>query len=236
VLTPRHAAGKEEHLITVNQRLYLKRRFSQPSSLEITQKRTRRLRNYAVHQWRQLSSVETDQLHTSNVPPRFLVKENQVCACCQRTGARTGHQGTACKLTDAYAFQVFGGLLLNQMRQQRRDPCHDPRAKLSAACTYHDDLIQQDALDRFDALHPFGTDPAFNQSSHLYNPVLVDCAGDYYNTTPAAEEVSAFGLPYAFFPRPLIGWKLGFPVIFQVGPHCFHGGFTAFISWHFAST
>jgi hypothetical protein len=42
-------------------------------------------------------------------------------------------------------------------------------------------------------------------------------AGDFYNTTLEAQEISsASGLPYAFFSRPVVGWRTGFPVVFQV--------------------
>jgi hypothetical protein len=50
----------------------------------------------------------------------------------------------------------------------------------------------------------------------MYNAALEGNVGDYYNVSSSAHEVSALGLPYAFFTRSLLGFPQGFPAVFQV--------------------
>ena len=86
----------------------------------------------------------------------------------------------------------------------------------SLLCRYDISGLRSDSngkasiLDRLFApqrvsLHPYGVDPVFLPSSHLYDAQLGAQGGSaqlYYNTSIGAGEVSPTGTPYGFFPMP----------------------------------
>lgn len=45
-----------------------------------------------------------------------------------------------------------------------------------------------------------GTEPAFLESSVLYDDMVAPYTDQWFNTSAGSGEVSPFGLPYAFFP------------------------------------
>jgi hypothetical protein len=77
------------------------------------------------------------------------------------------------------------------------------------------------ALEMLEALIPgpqsFGADPDFSPRSALYNPSLSGRESSFYNTYPASGELTASGVPFAFFPQDLTNLSPGFPVVFEVG-------------------
>jgi hypothetical protein len=61
------------------------------------------------------------------------------------------------------------------------------------------------------SVQSFGTDPAFNSLSSLYNPTLN--ASDWFNIS-SSNDVNVFtGLPYAFQHHPVKGYPDGFPLL-----------------------
>lgn len=63
-----------------------------------------------------------------------------------------------------------------------------------------------------DRLRPYGSDAAFDFKSAIFNPVISDREGWFYNMTNTSE-VNVRGVPHGFFPRKLEGRQDGFPVV-----------------------
>lgn len=85
-------------------------------------------------------------------------------------------------------------------------------APVIAQCQTIQSLAQiSSSLTRVSSTHPFGSDPAFNYLSPLYDPTL--SASDWYNTTSTDEVNPLTGLPYAFFHHPVQGYPDGYPLL-----------------------
>jgi hypothetical protein len=50
--------------------------------------------------------------------------------------------------------------------------CNDPHAYLSTVCTIKNEILRAEALRRYHALGPYGTDPMFNKASRMYSSGL----------------------------------------------------------------
>lgn len=125
------------------------------------------------------------------------------------------------------SLQVLFGLLVHQTRANQATGhrrCHARFSRLDQGCP-----LQQPepaatplrvatpvvALSTDSSTNAYGSDPMFNPCSRLYNPHLSGRAASFFNTSAEAQEVSAVGMPHAFFPRPISGLPPGFPVAFE---------------------
>lgn len=100
---------------------------------------------------------------------------------------------------------------MHQTRRAGTSDCDARFAALSQACA----LPSSDASQA--AGVAYGLDPTFNARSVLFDATLSAAVSDFYNTSQASPEVTAQGLPHAFFRRAVPGFgSNGFPVVFQV--------------------
>jgi hypothetical protein len=111
---------------------------------------------------------------------------------------------------------LLSGILLHQTRRDVYTGCGDVFAKLNVYCTVGRQLYPSDSLRGGE---PFGREPAFNPRKPQYNPRVVGKEGEYFNMTAGSGEVASTGHPFAFFPRPVKGLPLGFPIYFDVRAH-----------------
>jgi hypothetical protein len=114
--------------------------------------------------------------------------------------------------------QVVSGLLLHQLREGSFGECSRYFAgKLARSCLAQG-LPESNAPEASRAAtDPFGTDPAFNPRSPMYDADTARNVWQFYNASEAAGEVAPTGTPYGFFSRPVASLPgLGFPVVFPV--------------------
>jgi hypothetical protein len=116
--------------------------------------------------------------------------------------------------------QLIAAVVLHQRRKRTAIRCsaHFPK-QLSNLCqlqNYNADHRSVARTYMVSPLQPFGVDPSFNARSSMYHPYAAQRPWQYYNTTAGSSEVSDSGVPYAFFHRPAIGLKDGFPIVFPV--------------------
>ena len=100
---------------------------------------------------------------------------------------------------------------MHQIRRTGAADCNARFAALSQTCTRTgtETSVAEDAA--------FGLDPTFNARSILFDATLSAAVADFYNTSQISSEVTAQGVPRAFFRRPAPGYgSEGYPVVFQV--------------------
>jgi hypothetical protein len=115
--------------------------------------------------------------------------------------------------------QVFAGFILHQHRKRVNVPCtaHFP-CRLSRFCQRSIGTAPSAPSDTYtlSSVKPFGVDPVFNVRSSMYQPDAARRPWQYYD----ASEMSASGIPYAFYHRPAFGFDDGFPIVFPVCLSC----------------
>eukprot|EP00892_Ulva_mutabilis_P005686 jgi/Ulvmu1/348/UM001_0353.1 len=92
---------------------------------------------------------------------------------------------------------ILGGIVIEQERSQQAQVlfCNGRFSQLVARCT--DPFA---AVLEVSPSSAFGTDPAFNPSSTLYDASAAAYPGEYYNVSQGSNDMSALGNPYGFFP------------------------------------
>jgi hypothetical protein len=128
--------------------------------------------------------------------------------------------GGAARTRQITGNQLIAAVVLHQRRKRTAIRCsaHFPK-QLSNLCqlqNYNADHRSVARTYMVSPLQPFGVDPSFNARSSMYHPYAAQRPWQYYNTTAGSSEVSDSGVPYAFFHRPAIGLKDGFPIVFPV--------------------
>lgn len=162
----------------------------------------------------------TTEVHSSPLRKRLLAPETRVrllpverpvvFLLCSWTDSQSWPKHIAADMCT----QVFGGVLVHQVRRSAEHRCDERFAVLSRTCAA---AAQVKPAREAQAVTGFGQDPAFNEQSVLFDPLLTNAVGDFYNTSAASGEVDIKGRPRAFFPQPLpVFSRMGFPVVFLV--------------------
>ncbi|DBA96111.1 TPA: hypothetical protein ACH3X1_001605 [Trebouxia sp. C0004] len=116
--------------------------------------------------------------------------------------------------------QVVAGVLLQTLRNSVSHTCNQRFDGFITVCTEqpiaYDEVTGEAVVvpTSSGGLRPYGVDAVFLADSSAYDETLA--VADFYNTSASSDEITPYtGTPLGFRPRAMLGFPLGFPVVFD---------------------